>query len=619
MSQKTFLRAVLAAACIVPLLGARSAPAAPPEGSYRTGEALVRFAPSTPTALIVAAHARAGARVLSTIPALGYQRVAFDPSLPLDAVLASYRNDPAVAVAEPNFVARLAAAPDDPCVDGVCAGTPGQWALRMTNPVWDSFSSAQQKRSLPRVTVAVLDTKIDATHPDFANPGSASTDANDGGQLDLSGARDWIPASEQAGAARYHGSYVSGLVAAATNNATGIAAIGHRATILPLTVVNGSGTADAASLADAIVYAWQRGARVINLSLGLTADSAAVRDAIRAVTGGVAPALIVAAAGNNTGSAPFYPGSYPETMSVAGTNDADSYASCSNHNANVSVAAPAQRVVSLDVGGGTVAPPCGTSAAAPQVSGLAALLFEQDPSRSPSQVRSIIERSADDLGPPGRDDRFGHGRINAERALLGGPATTLPRATVPGPAGTTTITASAAAAAGVRSARVFIDSPGTAPASMNAADGSFGGAVEQLSATISVPPSLSAGPHPIYVQAFDGIRWGAKAVGVLMVDGQAPVIAGASASNAIRATGQPVSVTASLGDDASTSLTIGIQVFDAQNRVVFQEARTGVALGGFSYVWHPSGSVLPGTYQVKIIAVDQSGKSSATLVGTIVA
>lgn len=604
-----------AAALLVPV----SAPAAPAAGSFVPGEALVRFTPGTPAAVALAAHVRAGATVLSSIPAIGYQRVAFDPSLPIDAVLASYRNDPSVAVAEPNFVARIAASPNDPCIASPCGGAASQWTLRMTNPVWDSLPTAAQKASTPRVTVAVLDTKVDATHPDFANSGSSSADARNGGQLDLAAARDWIPASRQSGSALYHGSYVAGLVAAATNNATGIAAAGARATVLPLTVVDGTGAADAASLADAIVYAWQQGARVINLSLGLTADSAAVHDAIRAATKGASPSLIVAAAGNNTGSAAFYPGSYPEVLSVSGTNESDSWASCANHNGNVAVSAPAQRVVSLDFGGGTVAPPCGTSAAAPQASGLAALLFAQNSSRTPAEVRSIIERTADDLGAPGRDDRFGHGRINIERALRGGPVTTMARASVPGAARTSTITATATAPAGIRAARAFIGSRASNPIALQAADGSFGQTTEGLTGTITVPATTPAGPHALYVQAFDGSAWGPASVGILLVDGSAPTIAGASASNAVRATGQPVVISASLGDDASPTLSVGVQVFDAQNRVVFQDARTGVSLGGFSYTWVPSASVLPGTYQVKIIAVDVSGKSSATLAGMILA
>ncbi|MGH2829856.1 MAG: S8 family serine peptidase, partial [Actinomycetota bacterium] len=370
----------------------------PPAGTIVPGEALVRFRPGTPAVAALAAHARAGASVVGMIRAIEYQRVRFDPAMPIQGVLASYRNDPSVAIAEPNYSARIAAAPNDPCFGGSCAGVTGQWALGMTNTpagwprVTGSTPTASQKRTLSRVMVAVLDTKVDAAHADFANAGGASSDAAAGGQLDLSGARDWIPPAQQGGAARYHGTYVAGLVAAATNNATGIASIGARATILPLTVVDGTGRADAASLADAIGYAHARGARVINLSLGLTADSQAVRDAIRAATQGTAPALVIAASGNNTGSTPFYPGSYPEVLSVAGTNASDGAASCSNYNANVSLSAPAERVVSLDAGGGLVAPPCGTSAAAPQVSGLAALLFAQDPARSPAEVRRLLER-----------------------------------------------------------------------------------------------------------------------------------------------------------------------------------------------------------------------------------
>lgn len=584
------------------------------------GEALVKFRPGASAALVAAAHARAGARVVGAIAPIGYQRVRIDPSLPLETALASYRSDPIVAVAEPNHVVRLAAASDDPCRVGVCAGVRGQWALAMTNAesAWDGFLTAAQKRSAPRVTVAVVDTKLDATHPDFANPGSPSPDAADGGQLDLAGARDWVPASAQSGAARYHGSYVAGLVAAATNNAAGVAGLGFRATILPLTVVDGTGRADAASLADAIVYAHARGARVINLSLGLAADSSAVRDAIRSVTSGANPSLVVAAAGNNTGSAPFYPGSYPEVLSVAGTGAADAPAVCSNHNANVSVSAPAERVVSLDVGGGFVAPPCGTSAAAPQVSALAALLFAQDPGRTPADVRRIVEAAADDLGPLGRDDRFGHGRINAERALRAGPKATLARATVAS-GGASTITATASAPRGIHAARVRLGSPEAEPASLAAADGAFGDAAERLTGSLPVPAGTPAGPHPIFVQAFDGISWGPSTVGVLLVDGRAPTISGASASGGVRASGQPVTVAYTVADDASPALATGIQVFDPQNRIVHQAAQPAVPAGPVRFAWTPPLSALPGPYQVKIVAADASGRSSAVLVGTIVA
>ncbi|MGH2830993.1 MAG: hypothetical protein ACRDJM_10970, partial [Actinomycetota bacterium] len=171
----------------------------------------------------------------------------------------------------------------------------------------------------------------------------------------------------------------------------------------------------------------------------------------------------------------------------------------------------------------------------------------------------------------------------------------------------------------VRAARLFVDSLDAAPIALAAADGAFGGATENLRSTIAVSPALPAGPHPIYIQAFDGTTWGPGAVGVLMVDGRAPVISGATATNAVRVSAQPAVVSFTLGDDASPTLAVGIQVIDATGATVFQDSRAGVPQGPFSYRWMPSGSVLPGSYQVKIVAADQSGKSSATMVGTIVA
>lgn len=588
------------------------------------GQALVKFRAGTSSVVIAAAHARVQARIVRTIPVIGHQQIAFDSSLPLDTVISSYRNDPAVVAAEPNYVARVVSA-NDPCLSGSCAGQQKQWSVAMTagSAAWThSVPTAQEKTALARITVAVLDTKVDASHRDFANSGSSSTDARNGGQLDLVNARDWIPASQQSGGAAYHGSYVAGLVAAATNNGFGVASAGSRATILPLTVVNGAGTADAAALADAIVYAWQKGARVINLSLGLTSNSTAVHDAIISVTTAAHPSLVIAAAGNNTGSAAFYPGSYPQVMSVAGTNRSDQPAACSNHNANVSVSAPAEQVVSLNTGGGFTAPACGTSAAAPQASGLAALLFAQQPTRTPADVRRIIERSADDLGAAGRDDRFGHGRINVDRALRSAAIQiSTVRAGVPTATnGFSTITAVATAAAGqrVQAARVFIDSLDATPASLQPSDGAFGSAAESVRGNVGVPASISAGPHPIYVQAFDGSTWGPVAVGVLLIDAKPPVISGLTASNASRLTAQPALIRFSVGDDTSPSLAIGIQVFDAQNKEVFRDSRTGVSLGAVTYQWSPSSATLPGSYQVKVIAADLSGKSTATLVGTLV-
>lgn len=594
------------------------------------GQLLVRFEPGTPAVLQQGAHTRVGARVVRQIRATGYQLVAFPQELGLDVALASYHADPSVAVAEPNYVARLALTPNDPCFNGPCAGSARQWSLLNTNAPngWGvapaGFFSASSKLATDPVTIAVLDTKIDAAHPDFVNSGG-STDAASGGQLDLAGGRDWIPASRQAGSALYHGTYVAGIAAAATGNGRGVAGVGYSARILPLTVVDGSGRADAASLADAIVYAWQRGARVINLSLGLTADSQAVHDAIVRVAAGDKPALVVAAAGNNTGSAPFYPGSYREAMSVSGTSPSDTRAFCSNYNSNVSVSAPAERVVSLaPMPGEHTTAPCGTSAATPQVSGLAALLFAQDSARTPAAVRRIIERSADDLGSTGRDDSFGWGRINIERALRlgdGTPATTLARATIPlATGGSSAIGALAIGARGIFRAELRFDSPSASPVGLSTADGSFGGTSEVLRGSIAIPASLPAGPHPFWVRSFDGIAWGPSTVGVVIVDRTPPTIVNVAATNGVRAAKQPVSVSFTASDAASQVLTYGIQVFatGTTRKLVFQDLRTGVAPGGQRYEWFPGTGALPGHYELVVIVADQAGNRAVALVGTIV-
>jgi hypothetical protein len=419
---------------------------------------------------------------------------------------------------------------------------------------------------------------------------------------------------------------VAGLAAAATGNGSDVAGVGYAARVMPLTVSDGNGYTDSSMLADALVYAWQHGARVINLSLGITASSEAVHDAITLVSRGTTstpPSLIVAAAGNNMGSTPFYPGFYPEVISVSGTNAADGRAPCSNYNSNVSVSAPADRLYGLTVmPNRLVQAPCGTSAATPQVSGLAALLFAQDPSRTPAEVRRIIERSADDLGAPGRDDFFGHGRINVERALRSdgaGPVTTTARATVPPASRVSTITAATTSALGVRAAQMIFDRPDATPIAMQASDGSFGEPSEGLRAIFSVPPSVPAGPHPIWVRAFDGSTWGPATVGVLVVDGTRPVITDAVAGNSIPVAGQPIEVTFTATDDYSSTVTYAVSFFsDTTSKVVYENGRANVPTGAQRFTWLPPLDAAPGHYLVVINVYDQAGNRNNKAVGSYV-
>jgi hypothetical protein len=138
--------------------------------------------------------------------------------------------------------------------------------------------------------------------------------------------------------------------------------------------------------------------------------------------------LLVAAAGNSASNAPFYPAAYDHVMGVSATDASDGRWSGSNYGDYVSVSAPGASIYSTNWAGGSSGYRyrSGTSQAAPHVSGVAALLLAQDGSRSNSQVWSIIESTADDLGPGGWDPYFGYGRVNAYKALSNGQPTPTP-------------------------------------------------------------------------------------------------------------------------------------------------------------------------------------------------
>ncbi len=580
---------------------------------------LVKFRPGAPRAQI---HRQAGTKALRTLNGLtAWDLVALPAGLTPPAAASAYRRLPGVAHAEPVYVAGAQAQPDDPCIARACPDL-NQWNLYTTRVplAWDAFPgrthTAAERLTGDPVMVAVLDTQIDATHPDWINSGGAMSDASEGGQLDLSSARSWVTTQASTGAAAYHGTYVAGILAAAAGNGRDIAGVGYNSMVVPLTVLDGSGKTDAASLAEAITYARQIGARVMNLSLGMEADSQAVHDAIVAATAEPGGALIVAAAGNNTKDRPFYPGSYPEVMSVAGIDSTERPASCSNYNANVSVAAPARHVLSL-------APmpqrlrvvDCGTSAAAPHVCGVAALLFGQDPSRTAAQVRQIIEGSAtDDSITPGRDDRFGFGILNADRALHTGIGPGIEQlATTLATRGdsSSTITATARSENPITAAEAYLDRPGSdaARVEMQPADGAWGGTTERLVATIAVPAAEPDAAHAVYVRAKD-TAWGAAERGKLSVDRSAPEIVNVRAGNAIRTRQSTVSF--GIRDAHSSRFTYSISIMGPDGSVVWQTPSVPCPAGPQAGYWTPAATVIPGPHRVEIWVWDEAGNPAAT-------
>jgi len=273
-----------------------------------------------------------------------------------------------------------------------------QWALEKVNaPAAWGHSTGQG------VLVAIVDTGIDLAHPDLAS--KVRTDI------------DWDFANADASADddHGHGTHVSGIAAAETDNSAGIAGMGWEATLLPLKILRADGYGSDTDLAEAICYAADNGASIVNMSLGATGGCPQIIQ--QAVDYAYARgAVLVAAAGNDLGHTEMYPANCEHVLGVAATASSDTRASYSNYGSHVSVAAPGSNIYST-LWGGDYGNMSGTSMATPYVAGLAALLLARHPSYTPDQIASAILDNSADLGAPGWDEYYGCGRINAADAL----------------------------------------------------------------------------------------------------------------------------------------------------------------------------------------------------------
>jgi thermitase len=200
---------------------------------------------------------------------------------------------------------------------------------------------------------------------------------------------------------------VSGLIAAISNNGIGVAGVCPNCSVMPIRVMRPDG-GSASDVAQGIVWAADRGARVISLSLGGYFASSAQEDALDyAASKGV---LTVAAAGNDGIDSPHYPAYHAVCLAVGSTEQDDSRSDFSNRGSWVDVAAPGSFIMSTVPGGGFEYK-SGTSMSTPFVAGLAGLLFSR-PGATAATVRRAIEESAVPAG-----GWVAHGRVDVRRAI----------------------------------------------------------------------------------------------------------------------------------------------------------------------------------------------------------
>lgn len=269
------------------------------------------------------------------------------------------------------------------------------------------------------VIVAVIDTGIRPEHEDLQGKIVAGWDFIDKD----SDPTDWPNSTKKYS----HGTHVSGTIAAATNNGVGVAGLSWGAQIMPIRVLGPDGKGSSSNVAEAIIWAVNSGADVINLSLGLANHpGSAMEDAVRyAFSRGV---TMVAAAGNDSGAPVLYPAAFPEVIAVSATGQNNELASYSSYGPEITVAAPGGTalfpVLSTGYSSANPAPnkyflSQGTSMATPHVSGIAALLIATHGRMSPASIAELISATSMDLGPDGRDHEFGAGLVNAYAALVG--------------------------------------------------------------------------------------------------------------------------------------------------------------------------------------------------------
>jgi len=376
-----------------------------PDVEADSGTLLVQFHPGGE-----AAAERLGVEILDRIEGTDFTLVSTEGRSP-EKVGRQLEDSGAAEQVEPNLIRRAAALPNDP---GYSAWQATYLQAVGLPSAWDTNSGSDD------LILAVLDSGVDLDHPDLAGRLLPGWDVVNG---------DSVPADDQG-----HGTMVAGIAGATTNNGIGIAGGAWKGKILPVKVLDSNGSATDFDISYGIKWAVDRGADVINLSLGGPGASSILQNAIDYATArGV---VVVAAAGNDHSSEPNYPAAANGVIAVGATDSTGKLASFSNFGSWIDLTAPGVNLTTTTLGSGaTYGRGNGTSFSAPLVAAAALLLRSADPSASPATITDRLRLSAVDLGAPGFDSTYGAGWLAADAALTLTPNPITAGATVPGTAG----------------------------------------------------------------------------------------------------------------------------------------------------------------------------------------
>jgi hypothetical protein len=308
-----------------------------------------------------------------------------------------------------------------------------QWYLETikAKEAWQITTGSQD------IIIGVIDTGIDYTHPDLKGSlwinnaeknGISGMDDDNNGFIDDSLGWDFTDAPRFSDGGDYidpdndpmdeygsgHGTQIAGIIAAQANNGIGITGIGPNLSVMNLRAGTASGYLEEDDVANALIYALDNGARIVNMSFGDVALSRFLKDIIYyTYQQGL---ILIASAGNSGNDEVHYPSGLAETISVGATDKDDNIAGFSNYGPTLDCVAPGSEILSTAVNGkyNIVS---GTSFSAPVVAAIAGLILSVNVDFSSERVRNILKTSADDILYYGWDNYSGAGRISALNAV----------------------------------------------------------------------------------------------------------------------------------------------------------------------------------------------------------
>lgn len=375
-----------ALACLAVVLGALSLPALAAEPQWAPGRLLVQpRAGLSDTELdkILKPH---GGKSIGRINGINVHVVQLPANASEKAVEALLKNNKHLKFAERDMLVAGAGVANDPY-----AGSEWHIPKIQADAAWDVANGAG-------VTIAILDSGVDGTHPDLAGK--------------LVAGWNFLDNNSNAADVNGHGTAVAGAAAAATNNGAGIASVAGGAMIMPIRIADANAYAYWSTVAQGLTWAADKGANVANISYNGVSGSATVQNAAQYFKnkGGIT----VVAAGNSGGEELI---AASNTMiSVSATDGADVKTSFSSYGQYIDVAAPGMDIWTT-VRGGSYQRWWGTSLASPVVAGVVGLIKSANPALGAAELENLLLSTAVDLGAAGWDPYYGRGRVNAAAAV----------------------------------------------------------------------------------------------------------------------------------------------------------------------------------------------------------